>query len=69
MCACPVFPKPCAACDFGGCELYPGDVCYFVDGLTICEDCLIPFARRWLASFRRAVPPQSDNKEGFFCTP
>ena len=56
--------SPCAYCDFDGCELYPGDLCYVVDGLTICEDCLTPFVRQWLSPYRRAA-----GEEGFLCTP
>jgi len=56
--------RPCGFCDVNGCELYPGDPCYFVDGLQVCEDCLIPFVRRWLAPCRRIA-----GEENVFCVP
>ena len=56
--------RPCVLCDYRGCELYPGDSYFIVDGLLVCEDCLIPFIRQWLAPCRRVA-----GEEDAFCTP
>jgi len=44
---CPII-HPCEICEFGGCEIYPGDPYYFVDGLLLCDSCLAPYFRQWL---------------------
>lgn len=56
--------KPRVLCDYMSCELYPGDPYFVVDGLLLCEDCLIPFVLRWLAPCRRIV-----GEEDVFCIP
>ncbi|MDR3207569.1 MAG: hypothetical protein LBT60_04475 [Oscillospiraceae bacterium] len=57
-------PKPAAHCDVYGCELYPGDLCFAVEGLLVCGECIGPFVRRWLEPRRRVM-----GEGGLLCTP
>ncbi|MBQ3357049.1 MAG: hypothetical protein IJG45_08085 [Oscillospiraceae bacterium] len=45
-------PETVCLCDLCGEELLAGDVCYRVNGLCICPDCLLDFARDY---FRTAL--------------
>ena len=37
--------KAVCLCDLCHCMLFPGDLCYRLNGLCICRDCLPAFAR------------------------
>ena len=41
-----------AECDICGFELYRGESYYYINGETVCPDCLEKFAARLLAPFR-----------------
>ena len=37
--------KAVCLCDLCNCMLFPGDLCYRLNGLCICRNCLPAFAR------------------------
>ena len=43
---------PWAHCSLCGGELYPGDVCYIINGSTLCPNCLGDYAAQAFAAHR-----------------
>ena len=64
MCEHSAIHRPCAYCEYAGCEICTGDLCYVLDGVLICEDCLTPFVRQWMRPCRRLA-----GEEGLCCIP